>query len=1017
MGEPKLWRRIAFGCAILAGLASTGSAQFSANEASVGNSDGRGFIARFGDGWRVVRQPVTGAPAFVYGSRLQTPFLPASAEDYVQAARWIVDEAPDLFGVDSGSLQLVQSKRVPLVGTSPKWSVVFDQVVGGMAVLNGRLSVLFDEASGDILALDFTGIPDAQQLDLVPALSDEAALAIASSAYAAEFGAEALQLDGIELYLVGPQPYFGLKGVLTEIGPTLAYHVELSSPGMTDTRGLPISGRVFVSAGPDGSVLKVESRVHTCTSVANITGTVNGNVNTGNEPNTGSNQENPGLENLWVRQNNSGGAVLATTDSNGDFVIGQNGPITLYFALQGPFFNVVNIAGAEASFSTLADMTTPVGIQFNPTLAESTTAEVAGAYWVNDFRNFVVTTDPGDTNMDFSVLTNVNLASTCNAYYDGSSINMYSSGGGCPNTAFRSVIQHEEGHWANNVYNGFVSGAFHEGVADAWSAYIANDPCLGPDFLGPGAGCLRDGEQTSIQKCAGDCDESCHGGAVHTEGQAIASALWKTRRNLNNAFGAMGGQIASGLFLGWMQTYNDTSICNNILDHWVALDDDNGNLSDGTPHLTEINGGFTEQNWPAFVIPDVAITNVAGPAAAASVSHLQPVKVTATITSALGSINSASVRYSTNDGASYASVAMNPTAIPNQYSAKIPGVVSPETVRWYIEAGSTAGNSASEPANAPAGYHFYYCGTLTTFASYNFEGGSDQGWTHVCLAGGSACDQWERANPAGSNASTDPTAAFSGTNVWGTDLSTTGNDGMYEPNTSSELRSPTFDLSAATSVLLSFQRYLAVEEAIYDQAEVRVNGTVIWSNPLNGHTLDSSWTQQTFDITALAAGNPSVQIAFRISSDGGLEFGGWNIDDFALTSLQASPPGTFTQYGAGCPGTGGNIPNLTGSGTPVPCGAVTINVSSARPNSVGFLFTSATSGSSPFGPQCTLLLGLPLSIAIGLPVNGAGNVSVGGTVPDIGMTDYHVYMQWLALDNGAPVGKYATSNGLDMHVR
>ncbi len=41
---------------------------------------------------------------------------------------------------------------------------------------------------------------------------------------------------------------------------------------------------------------------------------------------------------------------------------------------------------------------------------------------------------------------NINLSDSCNAFYDYTSINFFSSGSGCPNTAFSDVVAHEYGH-------------------------------------------------------------------------------------------------------------------------------------------------------------------------------------------------------------------------------------------------------------------------------------------------------------------------------------------------------------------------------------------------------------------------------------------------------------------------------------------------------------------------------------------------------------------------------------------
>jgi hypothetical protein len=578
----------------LARAASAGAATTSADQ----------FLERYGSGWTVQETCGTNNPSFIYGRQFMPTIVPNAPADqapgqWEASARQVVDENPSFFGFGSDSLKLdsVHVLALSKVGSSDKVAVTFKQYVHGLPVLDGSVSILFDAARKTVLALDTTGVPFADRVAVnTSGQLRQEAVATARAAYAEALGVPATQVDLVEPMIVGPSGYFGENSVLRDRGATFAYHVKLSSPGLVDAEGNPVAGEVFVA--DDLSVLKVDSTVE---NLNPIQGNVRGNVNTGQEPNDPTNQEQPFLPNVWIKQNNASGSVLATTNVNGRFrFTPASSPINLFVELRGPYFNVNNIAGSDLSFTVSAAEGTSQSFVFNPTKAETTTSQVAAAYWVNTFRNFVKGIDPTDTHMDFSVTANVNLSSTCNAYYDGSSINFYHAGGGCPNTAYATVINHEEGHWANEKYNGSVSGAFHEGVADAWAYYINDTSCLAPDFFGPGTGCLRDGTQTAIKKCTSSaCNETCHGGEVHTEGQVIGSALWKVRANLEASLGqAVGGAVASNLFLDWFQAYNDNAICNVIEDHWLTLDDDDGDLSNGTPHKAEIDAGFVAQGWP-----------------------------------------------------------------------------------------------------------------------------------------------------------------------------------------------------------------------------------------------------------------------------------------------------------------------------------------------------------------------------------------------------------------------------------
>lgn len=995
-------RMLAAAIATAAVLSSTPSS----SAQPVYRTSAEGFLSANPGIWRVVADPITENPSFLYGARISLETSPRSDVEFEAAARMLVDDHPDLFAVASSDLDLVRVHTLELsrVGSSDKVAVLFRQVIDGLPVLNGTVSVLFERASGDVIAIDNQAVPHARDADPFPRSSSADVLAAAARAYAAKFGFAFTEVDSMEAVIVGPSPFYGRKSALVSRGATLAYLVDVKTPGRIGPNGAPAQARVHVSAAGDLTVFKVEETAHT------VDGAAQTNVNVGPEPNTTTNQEVADLKYAYVRQNTTSGTILATTDQNGGFSTGGASAQTLAFEFEGPFCRTNNDQGSEYSL-IIPNATTPTAALLNPTKAEFTTAEAAAFYYVNEFRDYVRRVDANDGSMDFQVLANVNKDDLlCNAYYDGGSINLERAGSGCTNTSYQDVVQHEEGHWANNVYNGNVTGAFHEGNADNFAYYINDDPCL-TSFGGSG-GCLRTALQTSVKKCNVDGDETCNGGASHTEGQALASGVWAVRNRLNITYGnTIGDDLADALFMGWMNAFNDTAILNVIQDHWLALDDDNGDLTDLTPNFGDITGGFGSYNWK-FPAPSITITQ--SPAINVEIGAMQPVPVVATI-STIGGLTAADVIYNTNAGGPF-SVALVATGNPNEYAATIPGQTSPNQVSWTVSASNAGGGSATVYPGGPNSPGFYHVGTIAPISFFDFEGPGDQGWTHVSLSGGSTGDQFERGNPSGSNESTDPNLAFSGSNNWGTDLSLQGFDGKYEPNGSGELRSPSFNLSGESQVYLQYRRFLAVEEGIYDQAQIRVNGQTVWSNPASGNLLDNQWTLHNLNISALAANNPSVQVTFRLTSDGGLEFGGWNIDDFMIYRVDPTSGGFFQTYGQGCPGTIPVNPSLTGTGFPGPGQNVVVNISGAFPNSAGILLIGSSQASVPVAGSCSLLVSGLVGGGFPLAVGALGSLSLPATLPGgIGMGD--VYMQYFAIDPGAPNNQYAASNGLQMHFQ
>jgi hypothetical protein len=62
----------------------------------------------------------------------------------------------------------------------------------------------------------------------------------------------------------------------------------------------------------------------------------------------------------------------------------------------------------------------------------------------------------------------------------------------------------------------------------------------------------------------------------------------------------------------WMESYNDSTICDVIENHWLTLDDDDGNILNGTPHSTAIDQGFRDQGFPGMTFNDCSAPSTYG---------------------------------------------------------------------------------------------------------------------------------------------------------------------------------------------------------------------------------------------------------------------------------------------------------------------------------------------------------------------------------------------------------------------
>jgi hypothetical protein len=922
----------------IGGLFSTPiSAQSGAEEQNPVLSSFENWQKDHGNEWRLRRHDGLPTAQFLWGYHSAAPFSPQNDGDFEELARMAFDESYEMFGIDDFSLKLLNVKHLNLkqIATTDKVAVEFFQSINGIEVVGGSAQALFTP-EGDLLALDGLALPHLGKFSVRPRNDRYVAVSVAMNTYRTlEGGREPNFVSTPELVIVKHKEDKFFQ-------PRLAWSIELrNNENMTS----PAGRQIYIAADGGYQVLEEKNLIHNQQS----SGTISSYATPGTEANSSSNP--PTIQTMPFMYVTSGGSTY-TTDINGNLAIPSAASVTARF--QGEFCRVYNQAGSDHSATGNFQAGSGNSLVMNSAQTEAITSEASCYDSVNDFNIWLKSVDPTDTHLDFQMRTNANLNSTCNAYFDGSSINMYSSGSGCNNTGFSTVVAHEAGHWANVLYSsGNGSDGFGEGNADVWAMYIYDTPIVGAGFFTTG-GAIRNGLNTR-QYC-GDGNGGCYG-QVHTDGEVLMGALWKVRDRLNGTLGNTAGDLtADTLFLAWMNAYNDGNITSLIEEHWLVLDDDNGNIGDGTPNFADIDGGFRQQGFPGI---DLDIIQILHTELGNSLSEAGPYVVDADITSMIGStVTSAEVTYTVNDGAPTVMNMNNPAG--STWSIGIPGQISPARVKYHITAYDAAGNNDDLPRDSEFGF---VVGVETQIYFNDFEGATDEGWNHAQVA---TQDDWQRGTPAGQ--AEDPSSAYSGSNCWAGDLGQSGWNGVYQANVNNYLESPSIDCSGETGVKIRFARSLAVEEGIYDQAKIKVNGVTVWENQPNGNTIDSGWNIQEVDISAIADNNPDVKVRFTMESDTSLEFGGWNIDDFEISTLGPVPGG------------GSDVLSLTGDTVGSPGGSISYNVSNMQPGSnFAVLASMSNSGSIILGQAFDI--GLPYVIGGRGVADQNGNGTITFTIP------------------------------------
>ena len=290
---------------------------------------------------------------------------------------------------------------------------------------------------------------------------------------------------------------------------------------------------------------------------------------------------------------NRGGA---TTEPDGTFQLrGEAGPVMVTANLQGDYVRVHNVGGPEAQFVGM--MRPEKQYELEWTESRSTPQERDVFHGVNRTNRFVATVYPDNVWIKQPLLANVDLPRTCNAFWNGSSINFFVEGNGCNNSGrIFDVIAHEWGHGLDqNLPGDGIDGGLGEFIGDMISFIQTHSHLIGPGFLTDGRP-VRD-----LEDPAYECYDPKKKG-VHAKGQLLGVVVWDILTDLEKT--GMTGEPLKRLMLRPIAIAQTRAQWYRAM---LAVDDDDGNLANGTPHECLIYNQFKahscgDTRWPG--IPD-----------------------------------------------------------------------------------------------------------------------------------------------------------------------------------------------------------------------------------------------------------------------------------------------------------------------------------------------------------------------------------------------------------------------------
>ncbi len=827
------------------------------------------FVAAEGGTWQTAWDAATGVPTRIWGSGIAAPGASASAS-VAEAFAWrVLGDHLALFAPGSA---ITDFELASDVDDGDIRAIGFYQRAGGRRVVGGQVSFLFKRDRLFVIgseALPYVGTPSVQAHAATAALRAQTISAVRL----------AVGLPNAPVSTPDPEVVLPLVGDSAVLGYRVAAPVTIDGGA---------AGKYLAYTDPaTGAVIAaVQQNLY-------ATGTV---LYHGVDRYPDHGYVDRPAPRAFVQVNN----VQQTTTQTGGISWSPDATVAVATSVNGDLVSVVNKAmnGMPAAMAFVVapggqivwDATAAVVVQADGTMDHEDDAQVQAYLDNNIVKEYVrANIDPGMMTLDDQMVINTNLDQACNAFFDGKALNFFhatSMGGngfGCENTGrIQDVGFHEYGHRVHTAEIipgvGAFDGAMSEGVADFLAVSVTGDHGMGRGFF-------FNKDHTDDDTPLRDLDPPdgtvvtwpTDIGEIHHTGLIIGGSFWDLRTALIAELGeTQGVALVDRLYVGALR--RSINIPTSLIEV-LATDDDDGDLSNGTPHECEIRAAFGRHGLrtaTGFIqAPGALETNAASIGIVAQVTGLSA--------NCTGD-ELASAQFGWQPGgnglptAGYIDAMMT---APDQFFAEIP--LSPQdTVSFSVHVQFTDQTQLVLPDNLADPFYQLYQGHTVKLYCTDFE--TDPfaaGWTTGADDGMPSPWQWgtPTAGP------TDPHAAFSGTHVLAQTI-----DGDYPAMVHSWVAMPEIDVGQYSDVRLQYRRWLAVEDSHFDQARILTNDRQVWENATNNmgdssqlDHIDKEWIFQDVPVSGFFHGR-KLDIKWDLKSDATLQLGGWALDDVCVVA-------------------------------------------------------------------------------------------------------------------------------------
>ena len=734
---------------------------------------------------------------------------------------------------------------------------------------------------------------EVSNLDLSPALTSQDAIEIAED-----------EFENIEFSFVQPD----LKILPIETNGYYNYHLvyEAVVRFMGD-HSMPSEYYTIVDAHT-GEILYRQNKVHACgpecsddhseLSAVNVHVTGTGHLEDASIDPIALN-----MANIEVNINGS----VYNTDDQGMLQTSETGPVDATVTLQGLYSQIVNNTTNDTPSLTV---TLNEGGNLVVVDSDANINEISAYHSVNVIHDYMKIYLPGFTGLDNQLTTNVDInEQTCNAFWDGSSINFYvdnNSGQCVALSKVADVVFHEYGHGINGRFYqslgaSFSNGGMNEGYADVWGFGPNEDPILGDghnpqnwdDWI------RRYDQEPKVypQDLVGQ---------VHADGEIIAGAWWDLYENFGNDIDAT-MELFALAFPGLQATApngQEGQAFVDVLIDALQADDDDNDLNNGTPNSVAIAEAFAEHGISLIASAELDHDELMFGQVDEGILIEAELDIQFDL---LGYVDAVNLAYRMNEETVWTDVEMINTNGDN-YEYELPAQPAGTIIYYYLYVSDATGavsavtpQSADKMVNANLPYNIligYEAGE-----SHDSDDNSDWGdWTLGLPTDNATTGEWEENVPIGSDGGT---VAPGTQNTPGGELCfLTGqsfgpNNGIGENDVdggTTTLVSPVIDLTGYDNPTFTYYRWYinnpptgANPNQDWFQGYVSDDGGDNWVELDITKASDNSWRRNAFRVQDYVNATSEFMMKFHASDsvfpNSGLNFDGGSLVEAAIDDI------------------------------------------------------------------------------------------------------------------------------------